>query len=123
MIATLKVGQDPQALVYVAGAGGSANLSRQGLDRRIENFVLEIHGAGSAAGGQVQVREVLGLDEIDLSASGLVPSTAYTLYGRKPGGALDPLLTVTSDARGSIPEALGFVRFFGNWVAVVLAPS
>ena len=122
VIATLQVGQDPQALVYVAGATGSANLGRQGLDKAVRNFKVEVRGAASGAAGQLQVRSVLGLDELDLAASGLTPNTTYTLYGKEASGGFSALMNVTSDAKGGVPEALAFVRFFDNWVAAVLAP-
>ncbi len=122
VIATLQVGQDPQALVYVAGATGSANLGRQGLDKAVRNFKVEVRGAASGAAGQLQVRSVLGLDELDLAANGLTPNTTYTLYGREASGGFSALMNVTSDAKGGVPEALAFVRFFDNWVAAVLAP-
>lgn len=122
VIATLQVGQDPQALVYVAGAAGSANLGRQGLDKAVRNFKVEVRGAVSGAAGQLQVRSVLGLDELDLAASGLTPNTTYTLYGKEASGGFSALMNVTSDAKGGVPEALAFVRFFDNWIAAVLAP-
>lgn len=122
VIATLQVGQDPQALVYVAGATGSANLGRQGLDKAVRNFKVEVRSAVSGAAGQLQVRSVLGLDELDLAASGLTPNTTYTLYGKEASGGFSALMNVTSDAKGGVPEALAFVRFFDNWVAAVLAP-
>ena len=123
MIATLQVGQaPPQALVYVAGAAGSANLGRQGLGKAVRNFKVEVRGAVSGATGQLQVRSVLGLDELDLAASGLMPNTTYTLYGREASGGFSAIMNVTSDAKGGVPEALAFVRFFDNWIAAVLAP-
>ncbi len=123
VISTLRVGQDPQALVYVAGATGSANLGQTGLGKQIRNFRVRVSGGASTAAGQLQVREVLGLDELDLAASGLAPNTAYTLYGQEAGGAFSALMTVTSDARGTVAEALAFVRFFDNWTTAVLAPA
>ena len=122
VIATLNVGQDPQALVYVAGATGSANLGRQGLDKQVRNFKVDVRGAASGAAGQLQVRSVLGLDELDRAASGLTPNTMYTLYGKEASGGFSALMTVTSDAKGGVPEALAFVRLFDNWTAAVLAP-
>lgn len=62
VIATLKVGQDPQALVYVAGATGTGNLGQNGLGKAVRNFKVEVRGGAAAAAGQLQVRTVLGLD-------------------------------------------------------------
>lgn len=122
VIATLLVGQDPQTIVYVAGATGSANLGRNGLGKPIRNFKVDVQGGAAAAAGQLQVRSVLGLDELDLAAGGLAPSTMYTLYGKQLSGGFSAIMTVTSDANGKVPEALAFVRFFDNWNAAVLAP-
>ena len=123
VIATLKVGQDPQALVYVAGATGTGDLGQKGLGKQVRNFKVDVRGGAAAAGGQLQVRTVLGLDELDLAASGLAPDTPYTLYGKTISGGFSAIMTVTSDARGKVPEALAFVRFFDNWTAAVLAPA
>ena len=88
----------------------------------MRNFKVEVRGAASAAAGQLQARTVLGLDEVDFAASGLVANTAYTLYGRETSGGFSAIMTVTSDANGKVPEALAFVRFFDNWTAAVLVP-
>lgn len=64
VVASMGVGQDPQALVYVAGATGSATLLQQGLGKRVHNFNVALRGGSSGASGQLQVREVLVVTEI-----------------------------------------------------------
>lgn len=71
VISTLKVGQDPQALVYVANAvprgNGPQRLGRQGLGRRVETMPVEVRDAGERAKAKVTVREVDALDELDFT--------------------------------------------------------
>ena len=111
---TLHVGQEGQALVYVAGAvrsgSGTQHLGRQGLDQRVENANVSVEqSAGSA---QITVREVKGTDMFQLSGQGLRPDAVYTAYGRRTG-TLVPILSFRTDSKGGIPQALAFLRFFG----------
>jgi len=125
VVATLPVGQEGQALVYVAGAvqvgDGVANLSRQGLDQPVVNAsVAPSDGPGKV---DVTVRAVDGLDMVQLQGSGLRPDTTYTAYGRL-AGQLVPLLSFTTDAKGAKPQALAFVRFLGVYdpATIVVTP-
>ncbi|SDY91003.1 40-residue YVTN family beta-propeller repeat-containing protein [Modestobacter sp. DSM 44400] len=113
VIKTISVGQDPQALVYVArsGGGSSQGLTDQGLGQRVQTYPLT--GTPTGATGQATVRNVLGLDEVDVTARGLTPGTAYDVYALA-GDTRTKLLTATSDDTGTIPEALAFVEFFDN---------
>ncbi|MEJ7765435.1 MAG: beta-propeller fold lactonase family protein [Acidimicrobiales bacterium] len=123
VIATLPVGQDPQALVYVARtSGGSADgLTDQGLGERVQTYPLTTTAAGAT--GAATVRNILGLDEVDVTASGLTPDTAYDVFA-VAGDTRTKLLTATSDDNGTIPEALAFVEFFDNdYDTVTLAPE
>lgn len=126
VIATLRVGQDPQALIYVAGAvpageAGVANLTRQGLSLRIENFPVEVRG-GSGASALASVRDLGDVDEVDVTASGLPPQASFTVYA-SDGQQTEALMNVTSDAKGGVPEALAFVQFFENYDRVMLLPK
>jgi YVTN family beta-propeller protein len=116
VINTLKVGQDPQALVYVAGAdpegGGRSNLTQQGISKRIENFDLEVRGVESGS-GTASIREVMGLEEIDVAANGLPANQAFTVYA-SDGENEVALMEATSNGEGMIPEALAFTKFFDN---------
>jgi YVTN family beta-propeller protein len=116
VINTLKVGQDPQALVYVAGAdpegSGKSNLTQQGIGKRIENFNLEVRGVQSGS-GTASIREVMGLEEIDVAANGLPANQAFTVYA-SDGENEVALMEATSNGEGMIPEALAFTKFFDN---------
>lgn len=123
VIDTVPVGQDPQALVYVAraGAGSAGALTDQGLGERVQTYPL-VTGVPGAT-GSATVRDVLGLDEVDVSARGLDPATGYDVYA-VAGAASTKLLGVTSDEAGSLDEALAFVEFFDNgYEEVVLVPA
>lgn len=123
VIETLQVGQSPMALVYVArdSSGTDMNLSRQGLNKRIE--VLSIFVQGTAGSGTAQVRELPGLDEIVIDVRGLPPNRAFTAYAMR-GQEAAALLTATSNSMGVIPEALAFVHYFANgYEKIILRPA
>jgi YVTN family beta-propeller protein len=123
VIATLRVGQDPQALVYVArtSATSSGGLSAQGLGRRVETYPLATTAPGAV--GQATVRDVRELDQVDVAARGLVPNAKYHVYALR-GHSRTKLLTVQSDDTGTIAQALAFVEFFDNaYDRVTLAPA
>lgn len=126
VVSTLKVGQDPQALVYVAGAvprgTGTARLTRQGLGRRVQTLAAEVRGGGAGGKAKVTVREVDALDELDFTASGLPPKATFTAFGVR-GDRSAPLRDVTTDAEGGIDEALAFADFFDAYDRVVLVPK
>jgi YVTN family beta-propeller protein len=123
VIKTLRIGQSPMALVYVArsSAGSTANLGRQGLGMR--NEVLPVKVQGVTGMGTAQVRALPGLDEIIIDVRGLPPNRAFTVYAAR-GQATTALLTATSSAMGVIPEALAFVHFFANhYDKVIVRPA
>lgn len=126
VIDTLRVGQDPQALVYVAGAvpagPGTARLGRQGLGRRIETVPVAVRGGGGTAKAKLTVREVDALDELDLTARELPAGGAFTLFGVRADGGAEPLRDVVADAMGGVDEALAFARYFGVYDHAVLVP-
>jgi YVTN family beta-propeller protein len=113
VINTLRIGQSPMALVYVArtSPGSTENLSRQGLGMRNENLPVDVQGVAGA--GTAQIRALPGLDEIVIDVRGLPPNRAFTVYAAR-GQDTTALLTATSNATGAIPEALAFVHFFDN---------
>ena len=51
---------------------GTADLGQQGIGKRVHNFNVALQGAPTGAAAQLQVRAVLGLDELDLAANGLI---------------------------------------------------
>ena len=113
VIDTMRVGQSPMALVYVARSepAGALHLSRQGLDRRIELFPIKVQGSMGA--GTAQVRSMPGIDEVTIDVRGLPANRDFTVYAMR-GQEATALLTATSSAAGAIPETLAFVHFFLN---------
>ena len=127
VINTLRIGQDPQALVYVAGAvpegDGRQNLTEQGLNKRVENYMIDVSQVGGEAKGMAGVREVASLDEIDITASMLPPNQTFTVHA-SDGTDSVAILDVTSNEMGSVDEALAFAKFFDNgYDRVTLAPA
>ncbi|MCI2419279.1 beta-propeller fold lactonase family protein [Saccharopolyspora sp. K220] len=123
VIDTLRIGQSPMALVYVARSGpaSTANLGRQGLDMRIEGLPVEVQATPGT--GTAFIRALPGIDEITLNVRGLPPNRRFTLYGVR-GQDSTTLLSATSNSTGGIPEALAFVAFFANnYEKVVLRPD
>ena len=110
---TIRIGQDPMALVYVAGAvphgDGRRGLTRQGLDRPIENLTVEIHGVSGQA--MLTVRKLDGLDQLVLNARGLPANRTLTLEGVRPDGKATPLFSIQANARGSVDQALAYTQF------------
>ena len=123
IIDTLRVGQSPMALVYVArtAPGSLQNLSSQGLNKRIALLSIEVQG--STGWGTAQVRSLPGLDEIVIDVHGLPAGRAFTAYAVR-NGYLTALLTATSNDMGAIPETLAFLHFFVNrYEGIILQPS
>ncbi|WP_283561957.1 beta-propeller fold lactonase family protein [Paenarthrobacter sp. PH39-S1] len=125
LIKTLRVGQEGQALVYVANAvptgTGSEHLTRQGLDQPVENAEIKVDGPGEA---HLTVRAVDGLDMIEIEGQGLTPNTRYTASVDDAGEPV-PLLSFTTDPAGTKPQALAYVQFLGvhDIHAVTVTPS
>ncbi|AGK99454.1 YVTN family beta-propeller repeat protein [Clostridium pasteurianum BC1] len=123
VIDTLRIGQSPMALVYVArtSSGNTANLSRQGLDMRIENLPVEMQNSTGA--GTAQIRALPGIDEIVIDVRGLPANRSFTVYALR-GQESTALLTATSNTYGAIPETLAFVQFFANhYDKIILRPT
>ncbi len=111
---TLRVGQEGQALVYVAGAvprgHGTQHLTRQGLDQSVRNADTHVTAGPGTVG--LTVRTVAGLDMVQLQGSGLTPGATYRVSAEHDNTRL-PLLDITADATGAVPQALAFLKFLG----------
>ena len=118
----MKVGQEGQALVYVAGAvtsgNGTQNLGRQGLDYRTENRVVPVSGHTNAS-ALLTVREVSGLDMVQFIGRQLDGNTTYVASAScyNCNGTQIPLLEFQGNyATGmgctSAGQVLGFMKFF-----------
>ncbi|MDQ3808981.1 MAG: hypothetical protein M3336_01695 [Chloroflexota bacterium] len=121
VINTLHVGQEPQALVYVANAvpqgDGRAGLTHQGLDKRIVTRDLAV------AGGvvRVTVREVDTLDQIQVVARGLPANTAFSAQLANPGQTT-AIRRFTTNAQGAA-EFFAFSKFFDAFTDVLVVPE
>src|SRR5688572_28934051 len=122
VIATLRIGQQPQTLVNVPNAvpegDGRANLTRQGLDMRVEHFNALVEVPGGSA--HAVVRELTTLEMIEVDAQGLPPSARFTVYLTNDSMRV-PAATFTTNANG-VGTALAFTKFFGIFTQVIVGP-
>jgi YVTN family beta-propeller protein len=107
-IGEIPMGQSPQALVYVVDAvpmgTGTENLVPLAISRRPRVINLVSPSGTGSARATVWVRSLGPVDGVDVTATGLTPTTTYTLFMRTVGegsGAAWPLATVISDANGA----------------------
>lgn len=125
VIDTLSVGQDPQALIYVANAvpegDGIAGLGQQGLGGRVENLPVEVRGAEGAIGA-ANIRRVAGVDEIDVTARGLPPGKDFTVFAINDDAA-HPIRTISAGDNGVVGESLAYADFFGTYDRLILMPA
>ncbi len=115
IIATIPVGQLPQALVYVPNAtssdGGAANLKPLGL--ATEALHLELvppAGTSSTAHASVSINSLGPIDNIQVAATGLEPGRTYRLV--LVGGSQPQDLVIFSAGIGgtAIPQSFGPLR-------------
>jgi YVTN family beta-propeller protein len=120
VVATIPIGQSPQAVVYVPGAApsGIANEGLKPLQEASPALVLRLSPPGSAtttAKGTVVVRTIGLVDQLQLSLSGLEPGRAYDLVladdPTPPYGSVRVLATFRSETDGrATGQALGPIR-------------
>ena len=129
IIHTLPIGQEGQALIYVAGAvpsgPGDQNLGTQGLitPPRPVNAIIPVAGPNilSNASALITVRPLEGLDMFQVIGRNLRVNATYTAFARCSGCQssvpLTPLLsfiaTKTPSGCGGAPQVLGFFKWFG----------
>jgi YVTN family beta-propeller protein len=114
VIKNMRIGQSPMALVYVARSGPAAttqNLGKQGLGMRAENIPLQLPGISGK--GSVLIRELPGIDEVDIGAYMLPPNQMFTAYG-SDGKRVTALMSMKSNELGNIDEGLSYSYFFAN---------
>lgn len=124
VIKTLSVGQDPQALIYVANAAPGAegaNLGEQGLGNRVENIAIEVRGAEGAS-ASANIRHVAGVDEIDITARGLPAGQSFTVFGQNEGGS-HPIRSIKAGDNGVVGEALAYADYFDTYTGLLLLPE
>ena len=107
-VGEIPIGLSPQAVVYVPNAvpegPGTANLVPLATSKRALAIDL-VPASGDGGGkGTIWIRSLGPVDGIDVSVTGLAPSTTYTLFLRAsreadPRSAW-PLATIATDATG-----------------------
>jgi len=120
VIATIPVGQQPQALVYVPGAvpvgDGMANLIPLGEAGQAAHLTLAApEGSGSAAQASVSVNSLGLVDLLQIAVSGLKPAKSYRLWlvtsRTAPYGKKEELATFQTNLAGAqIAQAIGPFR-------------
>jgi len=120
VIATIAIGQAPQALAYVPNAvadgNGTSNLQPLGVAGQAAHLTLTL--AGGQQGGNAPTSVTLfdqGLTQVvQASVTGLQPKKPYVLaLASRPdgGGALEPLSSfMTNPAGSAIVDAVGPIR-------------
>jgi YVTN family beta-propeller protein len=120
IIATIPIGQQPQALVYVPNAvpngEGSANLTPLGDIGKAEHLKLAPPpGNDSSARATVSVNSLGALDLLQAAVSGLKPASSYTLWlvssRTAPFGNKAALVTFKTNLAGAqVAQAIGPLR-------------
>jgi YVTN family beta-propeller protein len=123
VIATVRVGQQPQTVVYVANAvpqgDGRANLTQQGLNLRVVNQPAEVRGANGTAAATV--RAVEALDMIEVAARGFPANSRLTVFIANDTMTV-PVARLAIDSQGQ-GTALAFTTFFDVFDRVIVAPQ
>jgi YVTN family beta-propeller protein len=126
---TLEVGQESQALVYVAGAvpsgEGKQNLGTQGLTSGVaENRLVPVNDTSlqskESPSALITIRKSLGLDMFQIIGRNLVLNNTYLASATclKCNGVQIPMvefIATTKMGNGceSAPQVLAFFKFFG----------
>ncbi|KAG4429710.1 hypothetical protein IFR05_014807 [Cadophora sp. M221] len=132
VVSTLTVGQESQALVFVANAvppssntTGRENLGRQGLDKRVENRLISVTNSTKAT-ALFTIRELEGLDMVQIIGRSLQINQTYVATAACEGcGAEAARLSIvkfkaTVPIPGELgcavsPQVLSFLPFFDNY--------
>ncbi|KAH8657195.1 40-residue YVTN family beta-propeller repeat protein [Tricladium varicosporioides] len=131
VISTVKVGQESQAVVYVAGAvpstsysvTGIENLGTQGLGKRVENRIIRVIGSPRAT-ALFTIRELDGLDMIQVIGRTLEINQTYIATAICKGCRGNRLQILSFNATMPIPgemgcavapQVLSYLPFFSNY--------
>ena len=109
VVATIPIGQLPQALVYVPGAvtsdAGNANLKPLGITDEALHLEL-VSPTGSMAHASVSINSLGLIDNLQVAATGLVPGRTYKLI--LIGNTQEDLVVFTAGIGGvAIAQTLG----------------
>ncbi|CAG8951368.1 hypothetical protein HYFRA_00007279 [Hymenoscyphus fraxineus] len=132
VINTIPIGQESQALVYVAGAvpdsavsraTGTEGLTQQGLGRRCENRLINVTGSKEAT-ALFTIRQLDGLDMLQIIGRTLEINQTYVATATCKscnGGRLQLVsFNATTPMPGKAgcavaPQVLSFLPFFANY--------
>ncbi|KAG9230613.1 nitrous oxide reductase [Amylocarpus encephaloides] len=128
VITSLVVGQESQALVYVAGAvpspaTGTENLGTQGLDKRCENRLIRVTNSTDAS-ALFTIRQLEGLEMLQIIGRTLEINQTYVATAACKtcnGGRLQIVsFKATVPMPGKLgcavaPQVLSFLPFFTNY--------
>lgn len=128
VIASVPIGQESQALVYVAGAvpsnaPGTEGLTQQGLGKRCENRLVGVTNSTTAT-ALFTIRELDGLDMLQIIGRTLVMNQTYvaTAACKSCNGGRLQLVSFKAtqpmpDKAGCAvaPQILSFLPFFENY--------
>ncbi len=134
ILATIPIGQQPQALVYVPDAvpdrDGLANLVPLGETGKAAHLTLVCppEHQGVPAHATVSVNSLGALDLLQLAASGLRPGESYTLWlvasHTAPFGDKEALVTFKANASGAqVAQSVGPLRALATTDAEVAGGS
>jgi YVTN family beta-propeller protein len=123
--ATLPIGQESQALIYVPNAvpsgSGLQNLGTQGLGKRVENRLLPVTNS-SESSALVTVRALDGLDMVQVIGRKLEVNGTYVVTAEGSGGArlqvvsfVASMLDKENPGCAVAPQVLSFLPFFVNY--------
>ncbi|KAE8445518.1 hypothetical protein EG329_013281 [Mollisiaceae sp. DMI_Dod_QoI] len=128
IISSVPIGQESQALVYVAGAvpapfNGTENLGSQGLGKRAENRIISVENSTQST-TLVTIRELDGLDMFQIIGRELEINKTYaaTAVCKGCGGARLKIVgfKATTPIKGAAscavaPQVLAFLSFFDSY--------
>jgi YVTN family beta-propeller protein len=128
VIASVPVGQESQALVYIANAvplpaTGKENLGTQGLQKRCENRLIGVTNS-TRASALVTIRQLEGVDMLQIIGRTLELNQTYVATAACKGcnGGRNQLVTfkATTPAPNTLdcavaPQILSFLPFFTNY--------
>lgn len=107
IIATIPVGQLPQALVYVPNAATTGTDNLKPLSEAESAFHIELTSPNSAAHATVVINSLGLIDQLQIAASGLEPGKKYRLVMMN-GQTPEPLAVLSASPSGTaIVQTLG----------------
>lgn len=128
IVASVPIGQESQALIFVAGAvpgsaTGTENLGTQGLNKTVENILINVTNSTNAT-ALITVREANGLDMFQIIGRNLEINQTYaaTAICKTCGGNRLQIVEfeATTPIKGTLdcavaPQVLAFLSFFDNY--------